>query len=629
MRLEHRLPRFLHLQEQRIERTPPFEQDDGAARADAAHADDLLRDVAEVVLVDEEAAVVGQRLAVLPVELVDLRFEHRVRVEVDDERRSLDDATAAVDVTRELREGLLRRVGTAPRREDAQRVRVHGIRRVEDREIHVRVRVVDLERRQRHEPPHLDRVPQCGRARGTRIDIASPDRPGGHRAARGQPLHVPLPRRGQGFVEVVDVEGEAAVGCRVRAEVQEMRVAARLHVDAGLRGPREIPRHHHRRAPEEREVGLEHPRVAHGHEIGQAPAVRLLEQVDRIRPVGRQIELGVTGSRHAPAQLATRVDQVRARVMPLRSLIVATGFVRAAPDSATVMERNRTFRPTASRQDEANEATVIARWSSNPTRCWPAVSRTRVSSCGRVTRCTGPRTCTRRRSTVSCRRSPPPASTARPSRWASKPAASDSCSSPVTCRCRRIRSGPSRTPRSRRSLGCCGDSTTASRGFDPSASTWSTEMQDPVGATTTGAVMCHNDVCLENVVFRAGNAVALLDFDFAAPGRPIYDLAQMARMCVPIDDDTNAARLGWEPGDRPRRLRLVADEYGLDGAGRAELLEILSMSIARGGEFVRRRVEAGDPNFVRMWDEMGGAARFERRREWFNEQREQFVNALR
>ena len=29
------------------------------------------------------------------------------------------------------------------------------------------------------------------------------------------------------------------------------------------------------------------------------------------------------------------------------------------------------------------------------------------------------------------------------------------------------------------------------------------------------------------------------------------------------------------------------------------------MSISRGGEFVRRRVEAGDPNFVRMWDEMG------------------------
>ena len=169
----------------------------------------------------------------------------------------------------------------------------------------------------------------------------------------------------------------------------------------------------------------------------------------------------------------------------------------------------------------------------------------------------------------------------------------------------------------------------ASRGFDASASTWSTEMQDPAGANATGAVMCHNDVCLENVVFRAGNAVALLDFDFAAPGRPIYDLAQMARMCIPIDDDTNAARLGWERVDRAGRLRLVADEYGLDAPARRELLEVLSASIARGGEFVRRRVEAGDPNFVRMWDEMGGAARFDRRREWFNERREQFVNALR
>ena len=155
-------------------------------------------------------------------------------------------------------------------------------------------------------------------------------------------------------------------------------------------------------------------------------------------------------------------------------------------------------------------------------------------------------------------------------------------------------------------------------------------MQDPAGATATGAVMCHNDVCLENVVFRAGNAVALLDFDFAAPGRPIYDLAQMARMCVPIDDDTNAAspRLGAE---RPTADACGSSPTSTDSTrtDASELLEILSASIARGGEFVRRRVEAGDPNFVRMWDEMGGAARFDRRREWFNEQRGQFVNALR
>lgn len=154
--------------------------------------------------------------------------------------------------------------------------------------------------------------------------------------------------------------------------------------------------------------------------------------------------------------------------------------------------------------------------------------------------------------------------------------------------------------------------------------TWSDEMADPAG----GAVVCHNDVCLENVVFRDGVAVALLDFDFAAPGRPVYDLAQFARMCIPVDDDVNAAPLGWVPSDRPARLRIVADAYGLDADGRAALLDVLGETIARGGEFVRRRVEAGDPNFIKMWHDLGGAERFDRRRRWWAEARASFADAL-
>jgi hypothetical protein len=163
-----------------------------------------------------------------------------------------------------------------------------------------------------------------------------------------------------------------------------------------------------------------------------------------------------------------------------------------------------------------------------------------------------------------------------------------------------------------------------SRSFDPSGSTWSTEMADPAG----GPIVCHNDVCLENLVFRDGVAVGLLDFDFAAPGRPVYDIAQFTRMCVPIDDDIDAARLGWEPADRPLRLRRVADAYGLDSSERRAVFEILADSITRGGQFVRRRVEAGDPNFIKMWNEMGGMERFDRRRRWWGEHQEQFLNAL-
>jgi Phosphotransferase enzyme family len=159
----------------------------------------------------------------------------------------------------------------------------------------------------------------------------------------------------------------------------------------------------------------------------------------------------------------------------------------------------------------------------------------------------------------------------------------------------------------------------------PSAATWSPELADPAG----GSVVCHNDVCLENVVFRDGAAVALLDFDFAAPGRPVYDLVQFARLCVPVDDEISAGRLGWPPADKPARLRLVADAYGLDATGRRQLMQIMADSIARGGQFVRRRVEAGDPNFIAMWEAMGGIERFDRRRRWWSARFQDFDTALR
>jgi hypothetical protein len=165
----------------------------------------------------------------------------------------------------------------------------------------------------------------------------------------------------------------------------------------------------------------------------------------------------------------------------------------------------------------------------------------------------------------------------------------------------------------------------AARRFEPQGFTWDDALADPAG----GTVVCHNDVCPENVVFRDGIAVALLDFEFAAPGRPVYDLAHLARLCVPIDDEFDQARLGWRPADRPARLRLVADTYGLARDGRAELLTAMSDAIDRVETAVRRGVDAGDPNVVAMWNRTGGSARYERRRRWWTEHHDQFAAALR
>jgi Phosphotransferase enzyme family len=164
----------------------------------------------------------------------------------------------------------------------------------------------------------------------------------------------------------------------------------------------------------------------------------------------------------------------------------------------------------------------------------------------------------------------------------------------------------------------------AAGGFDSQGLTWEDALADPAG----GSLVCHNDVELSNVVFRDGIAVALLDFEFAAPGRPVYDLAQLARLCVPIDDDFDQARLGWRPADRPARLRLVADAYGLDRDGRAELLTALDDAIDRIEAAARRSVDTGDPNSIAMVNRTGGIEKYDRRRRWWTDHRDQFAAAL-
>jgi hypothetical protein len=164
----------------------------------------------------------------------------------------------------------------------------------------------------------------------------------------------------------------------------------------------------------------------------------------------------------------------------------------------------------------------------------------------------------------------------------------------------------------------------AARGFDPQGLEWDDSLADPAG----GTVVCHNDVSPENVVFRDGVAVALLDFEFAAPGRPVYDLAHLARLCVPVEDEFDRARLGWRPADHAARLRVVADAYGLDRAGLTALLPAMDDAIDRLEAAVVRSVEAGDPNSVELWRRTGGQERYDRRRRWWIDHHDRFAAAL-
>jgi len=164
----------------------------------------------------------------------------------------------------------------------------------------------------------------------------------------------------------------------------------------------------------------------------------------------------------------------------------------------------------------------------------------------------------------------------------------------------------------------------AVRRFDPRGHSWDGRLADPAG----GTVVCHNDVELSNVVFRGGIAVALLDFELAAPGRPVYDLAHLARVCVPIEHDRDRARMGWRPADHGARVRSVADAYGLDGAGRKELLTAIDDALERIETMVRESVSRNEPAAIAALPLTGGIEKFERRRRWWSEHRGDFAAAL-
>lgn len=153
---------------------------------------------------------------------------------------------------------------------------------------------------------------------------------------------------------------------------------------------------------------------------------------------------------------------------------------------------------------------------------------------------------------------------------------------------------------------------------------WPRDLADPAG----GTMLCHNDVCPENVVFRDGRAAALIDFDMAAPGRPLWDVAMTARYWVPMLDPTSAAAQYPAGLDAPARLRVLADGYGLSAQERAELPGVIEQATEVCRAFVTHRVAAGDPVYLQALAERGGWERWDRVQAWLADHRETFTAAL-
>ena len=77
-----------------------------------------------------------------------------------------------------------------------------------------------------------------------------------------------------------------------------------------------------------------------------------------------------------------------------------------------------------------------------------------------------------------------------------------------------------------------------------------------------GPIVCHNDLCVENVVVREGRATRVIDFDYARPVDPLFDIAVAVRHWAPVRA-TGSRRL-HDRGGRTDTLPRVLDVHELE-----------------------------------------------------------------
>lgn len=121
-------------------------------------------------------------------------------------------------------------------------------------------------------------------------------------------------------------------------------------------------------------------------------------------------------------------------------------------------------------------------------------------------------------------------------------------------------------------------------------------------------VICHNDFARYNIIFNDKNPVGIIDFDVAAPGPRLWDIAYTLYTCIPLsrfylsETGENVYYDSLQHASRNKqRVNLFFESYGESKDDK--YLEMVLLRLEGLCKTIIRKADEGDIAFQKMIDE--------------------------
>ncbi|MFI9240355.1 phosphotransferase enzyme family protein [Streptomyces sp. NPDC053079] len=114
-------------------------------------------------------------------------------------------------------------------------------------------------------------------------------------------------------------------------------------------------------------------------------------------------------------------------------------------------------------------------------------------------------------------------------------------------------------------------------------------------------IIAHQDLAPWNLVAGGADDWAFIDWDTAAPGSRLWDVAYAVHGFIPLSADPH-----WQRTDAADRLRVFAEAYGLDEAERRQLVPLLGRRTRSMHDFLRDQAAQGNQPWATLWAEGHG-----------------------